>query len=206
MYSWLFGPPPQSLEEQLKTWKERLRKERVTLESTNRDLDRHEKEAIHEIKQYAKLGEIKAARILCGALVTLRHARERNLMIQVQLKSFEQQLSQQVAMANMSKAIHMSSEAMRALNILVKIPQIAATAKELGREMAKAGVMQDMMNDMFSDAEFEEEEKENTEADAEVDRVLEELTASVVLPSVPKTILSTEEEKDGKIKKAELRG
>lgn len=201
MFSSWFTPQPTP-EEQLKLWRERLRKERLSLEASNREYDRSEAEAKAEVREFLKIGEPKAARILCGAITALRRARERNLMIQVQLKSVEQHLVQQVAMSKMCKALQVSATAMRAMNALIKVPQLAQVAMEMSREMEKAGFIQEGFLDATMNVEGGEEEE--AEADAEVDRILEELAVGIQLPSAVFLQKTAPQQKPVSLKEAEF--
>lgn len=181
--NWLSGGPSLSPEEQIKAWKDILRKERLELESQRRGFDRTEAEAQREVKGYLKIGERKAASILAGGIVLLRRARERTLMIEMQLKSVELQLTRHAAASKMSQALQRSADAMKAMNSLVKIPQLAQTAKMLSVEMAKAGFIEESLDDILGDGEGEEDIEEA--ANEEVDRILQELAEGLVLPSAP---------------------
>lgn len=185
MFSSWFGITSISPEEQLQQWKELLRKERLSLESANRMFDRLEQETKVDVKNYVKLGETQAARILCRAICDVRRARERNLIVQMQIKSVENMLSQHVAMSKMTKALQMSTNAMHAMNALVRIPEVAEAAKQLGQEMKRAGFIQDVMNESIAEDKQIEEESND-----EVERVLEEIAAGIYLPqaiSLPTT-------------------
>lgn len=102
----------------------------------------------------------------------------------------------------MAGALQKSTEVMKAMQSLVKIPEIQATMRELSKEMMKvltqtlpqrnvlwahvprltwstrttqAGIIEEMMEDTLGGMEDEEEMEE--EAEAEVDRILFEVTA-----------------------------
>lgn len=181
LVDWLSGGPSMTPEEQLKAWKGILRTERLALETKNRSLDRIEYENRIEVQTYAKLGEMKAARILCGALASVRKARERNLMMQMQLKSMESLLTQQAATAKMLKALQLSASAMKSMQTLIKIPELQETARTLSKEMEKAGFIQELADDALTLGDNDALERE---ADVEVDSILQELTASIKLPNV----------------------
>lgn len=182
MISWLLGPPAQTVEQQVQTWKAILRKERVSLESNNRLFDRLEEETKQTIREYVRIGETKCARILSGAIVNLQKARERNLIITIQIKSVETQLTQQLALAKVTRALAFSAKAMESMNALIKIPQLNETAKQLAQEMHKAGVIQEMLED------FEPHEATLEVVDAEVDSILAEIARELTLPSAPNQI------------------
>jgi len=75
-----------------------------------------------------------------------------------------------------------STEIMKLVNKLVKLPEIQKTMMELQREMMKAGVIEEMLEDAIdNDDEIEEE------SEAEVNKVLWEITNGLLGegPSVP---------------------
>ncbi|XP_016334186.1 charged multivesicular body protein 3-like, partial [Sinocyclocheilus anshuiensis] len=72
-------------------------------------------------------------------------------------------------------AMQKSTEVMKAMNSLVKIPEIQATMTELSKEMMKAGIIEEMLEDTLEGMDDEEEMVEA--AEAEVDKILFEITA-----------------------------
>jgi len=60
---------------------------------------------------------------------------------------------------------------MQSVQALVKIPEVAATMRELSKEMMKAGILEEMMNDTFESLEDQEELEEA--AEEEIDNVNE---------------------------------
>ncbi|XP_054247374.1 charged multivesicular body protein 3 isoform X2 [Indicator indicator] len=66
----------------------------------------------------------------------------------------------------------------RAMQNLVKIPEIQATMRELSKEMMKAGIIEEMLEDTFEGLEDQEEMEE--EAEMEIDKILFEITAGAL--------------------------
>jgi charged multivesicular body protein 3 len=62
---------------------------------------------------------------------------------------------------------------MTSMSKLVSMPQVAAVARSLAQEMAKAGVIDEMVDEAFSATDSEEVE---SEADAAIDAVIAEVT------------------------------
>ena len=58
---------------------------------------------------------------------------------------------------------------MQTVQALVKIPEVAATMREMSKEMMKAGILEEMVNDTFESLEDQEELEEA--ADEEIDNV-----------------------------------
>ncbi|EAW99452.1 vacuolar protein sorting 24 (yeast), isoform CRA_d [Homo sapiens] len=67
---------------------------------------------------------------------------------------------------------------MKAMQSLVKIPEIQATMRELSKEMMKAGIIEEMLEDTFESMDDQEEMEE--EAEMEIDRILFEITAGAL--------------------------
>ncbi|KAM3871089.1 charged multivesicular body protein 3 isoform 2-T2 [Diretmus argenteus] len=66
----------------------------------------------------------------------------------------------------------------RAMQSLVKIPEIQATMRDLSKEMMKAGIIEEMLEDTFESMEDGEDMEEA--AEEEVDKILFEITAGAL--------------------------
>jgi charged multivesicular body protein 3 len=158
------------------------------------------------IKQLAKKGDNKSARILAREVVRSDKQKDKLSVSKARLGSIGTQLSQQlgtnillfihprsfnlspIAMAKVSGSLRKSTEIMRLSNSLIKLPQISQTMREMSMEMTKVGcpvlwliiaelVQAGVMEEMLDDAmNIEEDEEVEMEADQEVDKVLFELT------------------------------
>ncbi|XP_006896140.1 PREDICTED: charged multivesicular body protein 3-like isoform X2 [Elephantulus edwardii] len=67
---------------------------------------------------------------------------------------------------------------MKAMQSLVRIPEIQATMAELSKEMMKAGIIEEMLEDTFEGMDDQEEMEE--EAEMEIDKILFEITAGAL--------------------------
>ena len=76
-------------------------------------------------------------------------------------------------MRKIQGSIKNSTGIMRDVNMLVKLPEISGTMRELSQELVKAGVMEEMVDDTLANDELLE--GEDDEAEAEVDKVLGEI-------------------------------
>ncbi|KAK3538249.1 hypothetical protein QTP70_033058 [Hemibagrus guttatus] len=79
------------------------------------------------------------------------------------------------AVLRMAGALQKSTEVMKAMQSLIKVPEIQATMRDLSKEMMKAGIIEEMLEDTLEGMDDEEEMEEA--AEAEVDRILFEITA-----------------------------
>ncbi|KAB0379752.1 hypothetical protein FD755_007536, partial [Muntiacus reevesi] len=75
-------------------------------------------------------------------------------------------------------SLQKSTEVMKAMQSLVKIPEIQATMRELSKEMMKAGIIEEMLEDTFESMDDQEEMEEA--AEMEIDRILFEITAGAL--------------------------
>ena len=89
-------------------------------------------------------------------------------------------------MAKVCGSIKSSSDIMKMMNDMTRVPEMRATMMEMSREMMKAGIMEEMMDDTLSALDDEDLEEE---ADDEVNKVLSEITKGVLgqMSSVPTT-------------------
>ena len=62
---------------------------------------------------------------------------------------------------------------MKDVNMLVKLPELTGTMRELSQELVKAGIIEEMVGDSLPDQGVLEDEDE--EAEAEVDKILGEV-------------------------------
>lgn len=188
--SFLFGKEP-TLKEQSRAWKLKLTAEQRNLERNIRQIEMEEKKTIATLKDAAKKGKIGICRIMGRELVRSRHAKERLHMSKAQLSSIAMQLQEHLSMLKVSDAISKSAQIMTMMNNLVKIPEISAVMQAMGREMAKAGVIEDMMEDTI----FADSEQVDADAEAEVDKILFEITqgqlGKVELPTAAPTVTAT---------------
>jgi charged multivesicular body protein 3 len=77
----------------------------------------------------------------------------------------------------MAGAISKSTDVMKAMQDLVKLPEIRQSMFELSREMSKAGLIEEMMEDTLEG--LEDDDVEDL-ADEEVEKVLLEITQGII--------------------------
>ncbi|KAE9410606.1 vacuolar sorting protein Vps24 [Gymnopus androsaceus JB14] len=194
----LYGPTP---EEKVRAWQQKLRSESRKLDRDMRQLEVETGKARNTVKQLAKKGDIKSARILAKEVVRSERQKDRLSVSKARLGSIGTQLQQQLAMAKVTGTLQKSTEIMKMSNSLIKLPQISQAMREMSMEMTKAGILEEMMDDtiaMDDDDELEEE------ADEEVDKVLFQLTdgklgqagsVSTELPAVDQSVEDEETER-----------
>jgi len=161
-------------EESVREWKRNLKREERTIQRAIVDIEREEAKVIKEIKAAAKKGEIPIAKNLARQLIASKKAKERLYDSKAQLNSVSLMLTHQLATIKVGGCLAKSAQVMASMNRLVRIEQIAATMQVMGREMEKAGLIEEMMAEPFEDDALEEE------IEAEVDKVYKELTDGLV--------------------------
>jgi charged multivesicular body protein 3 len=177
---WNFFAKEETPEEQCKKWNRDIRKQTRVLDRDISNLDRAEKKAIGEIKKYAKTGNTKAVKIIAKEVNNTRKAKNRMYTTKAQLNSVAINMKTQLAQLKVQKSLAFSGEVMSSMNKLVNIPEITTSMRGMAREMEKAGLIQELVDDTMADIEDPEIEGE---ANAEVDKIIEELTAGILLPA-----------------------
>ncbi|XP_070541355.1 charged multivesicular body protein 3-like [Ptychodera flava] len=175
----LFGQSAQKdPKEQVNEWNRKLRKEQRVIDRQVRSIQNAEAKVKHQIKQHAKKGEKDVCLILAKEVVHSRKAVNRLYASKAQINSVSMQMKNQLALVRVSGALQKSTDVMKAMQTLIKIPEISATMRELSKEMMKAGIIEEMMEDTFESLEDEDEMEEA--AQAEVDKILFEVTAGAL--------------------------
>ncbi|KAJ3068095.1 Charged multivesicular body protein 3 [Podochytrium sp. JEL0797] len=160
-------------EEQVKKWKQSIRSQERELDKQVRSIDTAELKVKKDIKAAAKRNDPSACRLLAKEIVRARKAKDRLHTSKAQLNSLQMQLQQQLAVAKIAGSLKQSTDVMKLVNNLIKMPEIQHTMQEMGKEMMKAGIISEMMEDTIDGLD---EDGIDEEADAEVDTILFSLT------------------------------
>jgi len=202
----LFGKSaPPDPKEQVKEWSKKLRKERNALDRQINQIKREEQKAVASIKQAAKKNDPTSAKILAREVVNSRKAVTRITTAKAQINSVEMQMQQQASQIRVVGALQKSTDVMKSMSNLIKVPEVHQVMQEMSREMMKAGVIEDMLEDTMESIDDPEEMEEDVQE--AVDKILAEITmgvkdkmakapaapeASIALPELP----DKEEEKE----------
>ncbi|KAF4084033.1 charged multivesicular body protein 3 [Ictalurus punctatus] len=175
----LFGKtqekPPKDL---INEWSLKIRKEVRVIDRQIRDIQREEEKVKRSIKDAAKKGQKDVCIILAKEMIQSKKAVNKLYASKAQMNSVLLSMKNQLSVLRMAGALQKSTEVMKAMQNLVKIPEIQATMRELSKEMMKAGIIEEMLEDTLEGMEDEEEMEEA--AEAEVDRILYEVTAGAL--------------------------
>lgn len=182
----LFGrTPDKPPKEMVNEWSSKIRKEMRVIDRQIRDIQREEEKVKRSIKEAAKKGERDVCVILAKEMIQSKRAVTKLYASKAQMNSVQLSMKNQLALLRVSGSLQKSTEVMKAMQNLIKIPEIQATMRDLSKEMMKAGIIEEMLEDTFESMEDGEEMEE--EAEEEVDKILFEITAGA-LGKAPKKV------------------
>jgi charged multivesicular body protein 3 len=185
MVSRIFGKKPDPTE-LCKKWRVELRKEERTLDRNIREIDMAEAKLKAQIKERAKAGDSSNAKLLARELVNSRKAKERLYKSKAQLHSVEMHLQQQSATIRATGAMQKSAQIMAMMNGLMSAPQMVQVMAAMGREMEKAGLIDEMIGDAIGEGDDELEDA----ADEEVERAFQEAVLGIKSPSAAQPVVA----------------
>ncbi|XP_006629697.1 charged multivesicular body protein 3 [Lepisosteus oculatus] len=175
----LFGKtqerPPKDL---VNEWSLKIRKEMRVIDRQIRDIQREQEKVKRSVKDAAKKGQKDVCVILAKEMIQSKRAVNKLYSSKAQMNSVLLSMKNQLSVLRVAGALQKSTDVMKAMQSLVKVPEIQATMRELSKEMMKAGIIEEMLEDTFEGMEDEEEMEEA--AEAEVDRILFEITAGAL--------------------------
>ncbi|KAL4232387.1 Charged multivesicular body protein 3 [Mactra antiquata] len=172
----LFGKDnTKSPKDMVNEWNHKLRKEGYVLERQIKAIQREEEKTKRQLKDSAKKGERGACSILAKEIVHSRKAVNRLYASKAQLNSVSMQMKNQLATLRIAGALEKSTDVMKSMQALVKVPDIQKTMMEMSKEMMKAGIIEEMLEDTMEGLDDSEEMEEA--AQEEIDKVLFDLTA-----------------------------
>ncbi|KAF3701217.1 Charged multivesicular body protein 3 [Channa argus] len=175
----LFGRTPEKPPKDLiNEWSQKIRKEMRVIDRQIRDIQREQEKVKRSIKDAAKKGQKDVCVVLAKEMIQSKRAITKLYASKAQMNSVLLSMKNQLAVLRVAGALQKSTEVMKAMQSLVKIPEIQATMRELSKEMTKAGIIEEMLEDTFESMEDGEEMEEA--AEEEVDKILFEITAGAL--------------------------
>ena len=175
MIARLFGQPKKSPEEQAKEWKRELQAEKRKIDTHIRKIKTEEQKVVRAAKQAAKQDPV-ALRMLAKQILHSRKAVNRLITTQTQMNSVSMQLQNQMSQIKVMGSLAKSTEVMAQMNSLAKCSEIRQVAMTMGKEMMKAGLIDEMMTDAIDGVV--DDDVEEDELDEEVAKVVEEMMAT----------------------------
>ncbi|XP_022077675.1 charged multivesicular body protein 3 [Acanthochromis polyacanthus] len=175
----LFGRTPEKPPKDLiNEWSQKIRKEMRVIDRQIRDIQREQEKVKRSIKDAAKKGQKDVCVVLAKEMIQSKRAITKLYASKAHMNSVLLSMKNQLAVLRVAGALQKSTEVMKAMQSLVKIPEIQATMRELSKEMMKAGIIEEMLEDTFESMEDGEEMEEA--AEEEVDKILFEITAGAL--------------------------
>ncbi|KAJ2865178.1 Vacuolar protein-sorting-associated protein 24, partial [Coemansia asiatica] len=167
-------PKPDEL---VRKWRSSVRSQERELDRQLRGISTEEAKVKRTIQQLAKKNDLASCRTLAKELVRSQRQKTCIITSKAQLNSILLELTRQVALLKVAGSLQKSTQVMKSVNQLMRIPQLQHTMMEMSKEMVRAGVIEEMTEDMFESLEDEELEDE---AEAEVENVLAQITDGVL--------------------------
>ncbi|KAM8736780.1 charged multivesicular body protein 3 [Acanthopagrus schlegelii] len=175
----LFGRTPEKdPKELISEWSKKIRREMRVIDRQIRDIQREQDKVKRSIKDAAKKGQKDVCVVLAKEMIQSKRAITKLYASKAHMNSALLSMKNQAAVVRVAGALQKSTEVMKAMQNLVKIPEIQANMRELSREMMKAGIIEEMLEDTFESMEDGEEMEEA--AEEEVDKILFEITAGAL--------------------------
>ncbi|XP_029448801.1 E3 ubiquitin-protein ligase RNF103 isoform X4 [Rhinatrema bivittatum] len=143
-----------------------------------RDIQKEEEKVKRSIKDAAKKGHKDVCTILAKEIIRSKKAVSKLYASKAHMNSVLMGMKNQLAVLRVAGSLQKSTEVMKAMQNLVKVPEIQATMRELSKEMMKAGIIEEMLEDTFESMDDEEEMEE--EAEMEIDKILFDITAGAL--------------------------
>ncbi|XP_044628729.1 charged multivesicular body protein 3 isoform X1 [Equus asinus] len=142
------------------------------------DIQREEEKVKRSVRDAAKKGQKDVCVVLAKELIRSRKAVSKLYASKAHMNSVLMGMKNQLAVLRVAGSLQKSTEVMKAMQSLVKIPEIQATMRELSKEMMKAGIIEEMLEDTFESMDDQEEMEEA--AEMEIDKILFEITAGAL--------------------------
>lgn len=133
-------------------------------------IQREEEKVKRSLKEAAKKGDKDICKILAKEIIKAHKAYNKIYTSKAHLNSVSLQMKNQLATIRVAGSVSKSTEVMQAMQSLVRVPEVAATMREMSKEMMKAGIIEEMLDETMDSIEDSEDMED--EADEEVDKVL----------------------------------
>ncbi|XP_076166508.1 vacuolar protein sorting 24 [Ptiloglossa arizonensis] len=185
----LFGQSREkNPKEMVQEWTHKLRKEGYQLDRQIRTIQREEEKVKRSLREAAKKGDKDVCKILAKEIIHARKTCNKIYTSKAHMNSVSLQMKNQLATIRVAGSVSKSTEVMQAMQSLVRVPEVAATMRELSKEMMKAGIIEEMLDETMDSIEDSDEVED--EADEEVDKILWEVTAGQ-LGTAPAVVTET---------------
>lgn len=128
-----------------------------------------------EIKKCAKSNKMDEAKILAKELVSGRKTVTRMQTACTQANCLISQLNGQIATMRMAGSIKSSTEVMKSVSTLVRLPEFQKIMQGMSKEMMKLGIINEMIDDTMESTMSHDADDLEEATQAEVNRIMAEL-------------------------------
>ncbi|CAD5213007.1 unnamed protein product [Bursaphelenchus okinawaensis] len=170
----IFGQTKKDPKEKVRELQKKMRHEISSIKRQIHRIEIEENKVKRQIKEAAKKGDKDVCMILAKGMIQSRKTVNRLHMSATQINSIIMTMQHQLSTIRMAGAIGQSTEVMKKMQQLVKVPEIMATMRDMSRELTAAGIMEEMIEDTMEAIEPEDLDEK---AQIEVDKILWEVTA-----------------------------
>ncbi|PIA13911.1 Snf7-domain-containing protein [Coemansia reversa NRRL 1564] len=173
----LFAKKPTP-DELVRKWTKDVRRQQREIDRQLAGIKAEEKKVEQSIKQMAKKDDRASCKILAKGLVNSRKHQEKILMNKVRLNSILLELNHQASYLKVVGSLQQSTQVLKAVNQLMRVPEFQRIMMDFSREMTKAGIIGEMTDEVMSEIVNEDVDEDETEDEInrEVDKVVAEVT------------------------------
>ena len=129
-----------------------MKKDQINLEREAIKLRREEQKFLLQAKKAAQRGDTVNARSNAKLVLQARKSVEQLMMGKASLNSVCMQMKQHAAMVKVAGVTQTSTGVMQSMQAALRLPSIAATARNYAMEMDRAGLLEEMASDVMTDA------------------------------------------------------
>lgn len=188
----LFGSDKNSYEkskEKVNDLSSKLRKESRMMDRQINAIVREEQKTIAMIKDAAKKNQMDVCKIAAKSLVHSKKQKSRIYASQAQINSVVMQMKNQLAQMKIAGSMKSSTEVMKAVSGLIKLPELQKTMQEMSKEMMKMGIIDELITESIDSVLEDDVGDIDSIADAEAEKIILEITQGKLknLPEINNT-------------------
>lgn len=169
---------PSTIDAKLKAkeWQWQLKTEVKHLDREVRKIQADELKLQKEIRAQAEKGNVQAVQMMAKSVVKSRAAVKRLEKTKASMHAVTLQLTTSIATMNTTASLRLSSDIMRQMNAIARVPEVSGMMQDMRKEMAKCADAEDSIEQALM------EDGEEDEAAVEVQKVLEEMALEKMGP------------------------
>ncbi|CCW69276.1 unnamed protein product [Phytomonas sp. Hart1] len=166
-----------SPEEEVRQWTRRLRAEQRQVDQQITKIRREEDKTKQAMRGAVKANDLVAARGLARALLHARRAVSRLHAAKARMASVAMRLQHDAGQRRLLGALETSGAILREMNALVRVREVHDAMRALGKEIEKAGIIDEITDDVL---DLEDAEDDDAALEAEVGKVITEVTQTQI--------------------------